>query len=77
MLRATGCQGGRTPLLMQEGSERSATGGGYRTLIPNPKSLVVGGGSHDVGKSKMPCPDSSGFPESRRLLAASFFALPA
>jgi hypothetical protein len=54
MLRATGCQGGRTggraPLLIQEGAERSATGvvmrfrrgtvasrgGGYRTLTPNP-----------------------------------------
>jgi hypothetical protein len=50
MLRATGFQGGRTPLLIQKGDDAFAPGvvtgfrrgrrpparGGYRTLIPNP-----------------------------------------
>ena len=40
MLRATGCQGGRTggraPLLIQEGDGAFAPGGGYKTPIPNP-----------------------------------------
>ena len=54
ILRAIGCEGGRTPLLIKERDgasapgvvtefgrgRRHAAGGGYRTLIPNPKSLV-------------------------------------
>ena len=32
MLRATGCQGGRAPLLIQEGDGAFAPGGGYERL---------------------------------------------
>ena len=53
MLRAIGCQGGRTPLLIQEGDGAFAPGGSYRTLIPNPESLVGSGGSYDVAKSEI------------------------
>ena len=56
MLRVTGCQGGRTGSPSDSGVGGALSdGGGYRTLIPNPLSLVEGGGSYAVGKSEIWC----------------------